>query len=88
MMANRYNRIVSDGTEMVSRHYRNWFTDMPNALLEFDPVKSSMTINQWIDKIEEHVILYEWDDVTVQHFILTNLFGMAKLWRDSLPRAE
>jgi len=47
-----------------------------------------MTIDQWIDKIEEYATMYEWDDVSVQHFSLSKLMGVAKLWRDSLLRAE
>jgi len=33
-------------------------------------------------------MLYEWDDVAIEHYALAKLTGVAKIWRDSLPRAE
>lgn len=67
---------------------RRWLADMTAVVPEFDPVYGTLTINQWIDKVEEHAILYDWDDVAIQHFALTKLSGVARLWRDSLPRKE
>jgi len=86
-MANTDDNGIDGNTETVSQH-RRWIGDMSNVLPEFDPIKSIITIDQWIDKIEEYAIMYEWDDVSVQHFALSKLTGVAKLWRDSLPRAE
>lgn len=44
-----------------------------------------MVIDQWIDKIEELAILYDWNDVAVQYFALSKLTGVAKLWQDNFP---
>lgn len=76
-MANTDDNGIDGNTETVSQH-RRWIGDMSNVLPEFDPIKSIITIDQWIDKIEEYAIMYEWDDVSVQHFALSKLTGVAK----------
>lgn len=81
------DKTVDSVTDFVTQH-RHWFSDMSGALPEFDPVKSTITIDQWIDKVEKYAVLYEWDDVAMQHFALAKLTGVARMWRDSLPRAE
>ena len=86
-MAEGGENVVDGGTEMVTEH-RRWLGDVSGVLPEFNPVNSTMAIDKWIDKIEEFAILYDWDDVAVQHFALTKLTGVAKTWRDSLPRAD
>lgn len=80
---------VGGNTKLVVQA-RHWFGDnMCGALPEFDPVRSKITINQWIGNIEEYAVLYDWDDVqAVQHFAVSKLTGVAKTWRDSLPLAE
>ncbi|KAJ8914430.1 hypothetical protein NQ315_017526 [Exocentrus adspersus] len=55
------------------------------VLPEFDPVKGDISINQWIEKIEEYGEVYDWDDVAIKHYALSKLCGVAKSWRDSLP---
>jgi hypothetical protein len=64
--------------------HRRWFADMTTVVPGFDQVNGALRI----DKVEENAILYDWDDVTVQHFALTKLSGVARLWKDSLPREE
>jgi len=63
------NDDASGSTETAIQH-RRWASDMSGALPEFDPVKT-MAIDQWIDKIKEFAVLYDWDDVAVQHFALS-----------------
>jgi hypothetical protein len=86
-MAEGGENVVDGGTEKVTEH-RRWLGDVSGVLPEFNPVSPTMAIDKWIDKIEEFAILYDWDDVAVQHFALTKLTGVAKTWRDSLPRAD
>lgn len=62
-----------------------YFRDMDEVLPVFDPVKDEIDVNQWIDKIEEYGTIYNWDDVTIKHFALSKLCGVARSWRDSLP---
>jgi len=76
----KYN-MISNTTQ------RQWLSDLVTIIPEFDRVTGTLTIDQWIDKVEECAVLYDWDDVAVQHFALSKLTGVAKLWRDSLPRA-
>jgi transposase InsO family protein len=66
------------------RHFRN----VSDVLPDFDPVRGSITIERWIDKIEEYGELYNWDDVAIKHYGLSKLAGVAKTWRDSLTRTE
>lgn len=74
-MANTDDNGIDGNIETVSQH-RRWIGDTSNVLPEFDPIKI-ITIDQWIDKIEEYAIMYEWDDVSVQHFALSKLTGVA-----------
>lgn len=83
VMATGIDSINSDTTQ-----HRRWLADMTTVVPEFDPVNGTLTIDQWIDKVEEYAVLYEWDDVAIQHFALTKLAGVARLWRNSLPREE
>lgn len=90
-MASKDNNITDGGGRNTgdTMSQRRWMGDSTSsALPEFDPVRSIMSIDKWIDKIEEFAVLYEWDDVAIQHFALSKLTGVAKMWRDSLPRAE
>jgi len=86
-MAKNGDNVVDGGTELVTQH-RRWLGDVSGVLPEFNPVNSTMAIDKWIDKIEEFAVLYDWDDVAVQHFALAKLTGVAKTLRDSLPRAD
>ncbi|KAK2577570.1 hypothetical protein KPH14_012732 [Odynerus spinipes] len=63
------------------RHYR----EVTSVLPDFDPVKGNLTINQWIEKIEEYGDMYQWDEITVRHYALSKMVGVARKWRDSLP---
>lgn len=61
------------------------FSIIQDVLPSFDPVKNDLKINHWIEKIEEFGELYDWDEVTIKHYALAKLHGVAKTWRDSLP---
>lgn len=76
------------GDSDTTTQHRRYLADIAMVVPEFDPVHGALTIDKWIDKVEEYAVLYEWDDVAVQHFALTKLAGVARLWRDSLPREE
>ena len=76
-----------DGEEtqevVLHRHFN--YGDILKVLPQFDPVKENLSITKWIEKIEEFKTLYEWDDVTVQHYALASLSGVARKWKESLP---
>jgi hypothetical protein len=65
-----------------------YFKNIDEVLPNFDPVKEDISVNQWIDKIEEYAEIYDWDDLAIRHFGLSKLCGVARAWRDSLPRQE
>lgn len=75
-----------DGEGRVAGGETRHFHDVMKILPEFDPVKNELSIKQWIDKIEEFGDLYSWDEVAVKHYGLSKLVGVARSWRDSLPR--
>lgn len=62
-----------------------YFRDIQDALPKFDPVTGDITVEDWIEKIEEFGPLYNWDDVAIRHYGLVKLAGVARKWRDSLP---
>lgn len=78
---------VIDGDEIIPINGggQRYFRDVHEALPKFDPVTAEVTIQDWINKIEEFGILYNWDDVAIQHYALIQLTGVARKWRDSLP---
>ncbi|XP_076299604.1 uncharacterized protein LOC143218356 [Lasioglossum baleicum] len=67
-----------------SRHFR----DTTSVLPAFDPVTNELTIEEWIEKMEEYGDLYNWDEVAIRHYALAKLKGVARKWRDSLPRVQ
>ena len=64
------------------------FRYVAEMLPEFDPVQENIDVAQWIDKVEECGELYNWDETAIKHFGLSKLTGVARRWRDSLPREE
>lgn len=64
------------------------FMDLSRVLPGFDPVKGDIDIYRWIDKIEEYADMYGWDDLSIKHYALSKLEGVARKWKDSLQRAE
>ena len=93
-----WNRVVDglcdDRVEMsrngeLQTHSVRWsFRDVSEVLPEFDLLKRTIDIQQWISKVEECGELYSWDDIAIGHFGLAKLTGLARRWRDSLPRDD
>lgn len=52
------------------------FRDVSEILSKFDPVR------------DEYRVLYAWDEITTEHYALAKLDGVARKWRDSLPRVD
>lgn len=68
----------ASGSAETAIQHRRWVNEMSEALLEFDPVKTMEIADEWIDKIEEFAVLYDWDDVAVQYFALSKLTAVGK----------
>ena len=64
------------------------FMDLSKVLPNFAPVNVNADIYQWINKIEEYASMYGWDELATKHYALSKLEGVAKKWKDSLPRAD
>lgn len=77
-------REEQDELGLESRHYR----DVSRVLPKFNLVRDDITIDQWIDKIEEYGEFYLWDELAVKHYAISKLAGVARKWRDSLPCDE
>ena len=76
----------NSGSEVAVTNSGRFFSDVSEVLPEFDPVKNNIDIIQWMDKIEECGELYNWDDTAIRHYGLSKLVGVARRWRDSVPR--
>lgn len=78
---------VNEGQNVVYTVMNNpkYFHNVQDVLPSFDPVKDDIKISLWIEKLEEFGELYDWDEVTIKHYALAKLQGVAKTWRDSLP---
>ncbi|XP_053971568.1 uncharacterized protein LOC128872663 [Hylaeus volcanicus] len=76
--------MANEGQGREERYFRNLATVLP----AFDPVVGEFTIDEWIEKIEQYGDLYQWDEIAVRHYALMKLTGVARRWRDSLPRMD
>ncbi|XP_077275167.1 uncharacterized protein LOC143904389 [Temnothorax americanus] len=81
----RDNRDNHTGDGTTNGNGPRYFRDVHEALPKFDPVIGDISIEDWINKIEEFGELYNWDDVAIRHYGLVKLSGVVKKWRDSLP---
>ena len=54
------------------------------VLPEFDPAQKSLSASDWLNKVNTHGILYEWNDKTKLYLAVCRLRGNAKLWYDEL----
>lgn len=52
----------------------------------FDPAKDDMTIEKWIQHVDELSIQYGWDDRAITRLIPSRLKGHARQWYDTRPR--
>lgn len=82
------NLSAGAGTSTGGTEQMRVFHDVNKVLPDFDPVSDALSINAWLDKIEEYGELYNWDDVAMKHYGLSKLTGVAKKWRDSLPSSK
>ena len=64
------------------------FMDLSKVLPNFELVNLNANIYQSIDKIEEYVSMYGWDEIATKHYALSKLEVVARKWKDSLPRAD
>lgn len=55
-----------------------------NSLPVFDPSNKQLRIDDWIDKMEEFAVLYEWSDEQLLDYAIPKLSGLAKIWYDSI----
>lgn len=56
-----------------------------NVVPEFDPASKSQSIESSIRKVNECVVIYEWNEKQTIHFALQKLTGLAKKWFEALP---
>ncbi|KAK9693884.1 hypothetical protein QE152_g33909 [Popillia japonica] len=63
-----------------------YFQNMEHVLADYDPVKTVISISEWIHKIESYAELYDWDGTVIRHYELSKLAGIAKTWRDSITK--
>lgn len=46
----------------------------------FDPIKTTMTVEEWVKRIDDLAVLYDWDDRSIFQLIISRLEGHAKEW--------
>lgn len=51
-----------------------------NMIPLFDPIKNEITIEQWIKRVDELALHYQWDDRSIFYLIISRLEGHAKQW--------
>ena len=71
--------MADEGRDGEERHFRG----VASVLPEFDPVSNDLTVEDWIEKIEEYGDLYNWDEIAIRHYALSKLTGVARKWRDA-----
>ncbi|XP_024885716.1 uncharacterized protein LOC112463518 [Temnothorax curvispinosus] len=52
----------------------------------FDPAKDELTIEKWIEHVDDLAEQYDWDDRSVMRLIPSRLKGHARQWYDARPR--
>lgn len=56
----------------------------PDIIPIFDPEKSEIFSQQWLNKIEQLASIHNWSDNIKSYYMQSRLSGMAKLWHSSL----
>lgn len=54
----------------------------------YDPEKPELKITQWIDKIEQLVQVYHWEDEMTAFYAVRRLKGLAAKWVETLPDVQ
>ncbi|XP_046868504.1 uncharacterized protein LOC124461137 [Drosophila willistoni] len=75
----------SMGQRISPRDYKSntSIKDVIGMLPEFDPIKGAVNSQQFLDKVEQLQIVYEWRDATILFAVQQKLRGVAKDWLDS-----
>lgn len=55
-----------------------------NVIPEFDPTKRNQTIENWISKVNECTLIYNWNERQTIHYALPKLTGLAQKWYQGL----
>ncbi|KAL0878533.1 hypothetical protein ABMA27_003621 [Loxostege sticticalis] len=55
-----------------------------NSIPEFDPSRKEQTIDMWLHKVNECLVIYSWTDKQTIHFSLPKLKGLAQKWYEGL----
>lgn len=55
-----------------------------NIIPEFNPSEKNQRIDVWLKKVNECAKVYGWDEMTIVHFAMQKLAGLAKTWYESL----
>lgn len=79
---------IGEDEEKVNVTRCNHSAGVKDVLAVFNPVRGTCNIEEYISKLEEYRELCGWNEVEVRHFALSNLDGVAKSWRDSLPAGK
>lgn len=60
--------------------YRKTYAEDELMIPIFDPLKDTITIEQWVQQIDELAKQYDWNDRSVFRLIMSRLEGHAKEW--------
>lgn len=52
----------------------------------YDPAKDELTIEKWIEHVDELAAQHDWDDRAIMRLIPGRLRGHARQWYDNRPR--
>ncbi|XP_036146314.1 uncharacterized protein LOC118646778 [Monomorium pharaonis] len=52
----------------------------------FDPSKNNLTVDKWIEHVNDLAEQYDWEDRNIMRLIATRLKGHARQWYDARPR--
>ncbi|XP_061717286.1 uncharacterized protein LOC133525073 [Cydia pomonella] len=60
----------------------------PDIIPEFDPEKSELPAQQWLNKIEQLGAIHGWSDSVKSYYMQSRLSGLAKMWHNALRSYE
>lgn len=82
------NQIASHVETQTSTGMSGALKDYIAVIPDFDPIRKTVTSNQFIDKIEKLKRLHGWADDMVLFAVHHKMKGLAKTWIDALPVME
>lgn len=76
--------------EEPGRIHPNYYGVMvkPDIIPEFDPEKSELPAQQWLNKIEQLGAIHGWSDTVKSYYMQARLCGLAKMWHNALRSYE